>query len=102
MISIVKTPSADKAIPNPQEIGDVCANCNNVALSRLDSYLAALTRKYFLTIVQPGDRIRFGYDFDLLLRLMLKVAYNVAREWGFATTGRGWKIGITRSSLTVW
>jgi hypothetical protein len=86
-ISIVKTPSEDKAIPNPQEIGDVCANCNNVALSRLDSYLAALTKEYFSTIIQPGDRIRFGYDFDLLLRLSLKVTYNVART-------RNWPIEI--------
>jgi hypothetical protein len=29
-ISIVKTPSDDKAIPNPQEIRDVCANCNKL------------------------------------------------------------------------
>ena len=35
-ISIVKTHSEEKAISNPQEIGDVCANCNNVALSRLE------------------------------------------------------------------
>jgi hypothetical protein len=78
-ISIVKTPSGDKAIPSPQEIGDVCANCNNAALSRLDSYLADLTKKYFSTIVKPGDRIQFAHDSDLLLRTMLKVAYNVAR-----------------------
>jgi hypothetical protein len=78
-ISIVKTPSGDKAIPSPQEIGDVCANCNNGALSRVDSYLADLTKKYFSTIVKPGDRIQFVYDSDLLLRTMLKVAYNVAR-----------------------
>ena len=78
-ISIVKTPSGDKAIPSPQEVGDVCANCNNGALSRVDSYLADLTKKYFSTIVKPGDRIQFAYDSDLLLRTMLKVAYNVAR-----------------------
>jgi hypothetical protein len=85
-ISIVKTPSGDKAIPSPQEIGDVCANCNNGALSRLDSHLADLTKKYFSTIVKPGDRIQFAYDSDLLLRTMLKVAYNVARtrNWHYA------------------
>jgi len=85
-ISIVKTQAEEKAIPNPQEIKDVCANCNNVALSRLDNYLAALTDKYFSTIVQPGDRVRFEYEFDRLLGVLLKVTYNVARtrKWPIA------------------
>jgi hypothetical protein len=86
-ISIVKTQTEEKAVSNPQEIGDVCANCNNVVLSRLDSYLAALADKFFSTIVQPGDRVRFEYDFDLLFRVLLKVAYNVART-------RNWPIAI--------
>ena len=72
-ISIVKTPTEDKAIPNPQEIGDVCAACNSGPLSCLDSYLADLTKRYFSTIVHAADRIRLHYDFDLLLRLTLKV-----------------------------
>lgn len=84
-ISTVKTHTEEKAISNPQEIGDVCANCNNVALSRLDDYLAALTKKYFSTIVHAGDHVRFEYDFDLLLRALLKVAYNVARTRGWPT-----------------
>lgn len=86
-ISIVKTPADDKAILNPQEIRDVCANCNNVALSRLDDYLATLTKRYFSTIVQPGDRVRFEYDFALLLRILLKIVYNVGRT-------RGWPIEV--------
>lgn len=86
-ISIVKTPTEDKAIPNPQEIGDVCAACNSGPLSCLDSYLADLTKKYFSTIVHPADCIRFQYDFNLLLRFILKVAYNVART-------RNWPIEI--------
>jgi hypothetical protein len=86
-ISIVKTQTEEKAISNPQEIGDVCANCNNVVLSGLDSYLAALTDKYFSTIVRPGDEVRFEYDFDVLLRVLLKVAYNVART-------RNWPIAV--------
>jgi hypothetical protein len=86
-ISTVKTQTEDKAISNPREIGDVCANCNNVALSRLDSYLAALADRYFSTIVHPGDCVRFEYDFDLLLRVLLKVAHNVART-------RNWPITV--------
>ena len=78
-IDIVKTPGGDKAISNPQEIRDVCAGCNSGPLSQLDTYLAQLYDKYLWKIVRSGDRIRFGYDFDLLLRLLLKIVYNVAR-----------------------
>lgn len=86
-ISIVKTHAGDKAIPNPQEVGDVCATCNNGPLSCLDSYFAVLNDTYFSKIVHAGDRVRFRYEFDLLFRFMLKVAYNVART-------RKWPLGI--------
>jgi hypothetical protein len=49
-ISIVKTPTEDKAIPNAQEIGDVCAVCNNGPLSLLDTYLASLSQQHFSKI----------------------------------------------------
>ena len=90
-ISIVKTPAEDKAIPNPQEIKDVCATCNSGPLSCLDNYLSALTDKYFSTIVYPGNCVRFQYDFDLLVRLTLKIVYNVART-------RGWPIDLFREA----
>jgi hypothetical protein len=86
-ISIVKTPADDKAILNPQEIRDVCANCNNVVLSRLDDYLATLTKRYFSTIIHPGDRVRFEYNFVLLLRMLLKIIYNIVRT-------RGWPVDV--------
>jgi hypothetical protein len=78
-ISIVQTPTDDKAVSSPQEIKDVCASCNSGALSLLDEYLSALNKKYFSTIIHAGDRVCFEYDFDLLQRVLLKVAYNVAR-----------------------
>jgi hypothetical protein len=90
-ISIVKTPTEDKAIPNAQEIGDVCAVCNNGPLSLLDTYLASLSQQHFSKIVHPGDRIRFSYDFDQLLRLVLKLGYNVART-------RGWPLAVFREA----
>jgi hypothetical protein len=88
-ISIVKTPSGDKAVFNAQEVRDVCANCNNGPLSVLDSYFGDLYGKYFSKIVHSGDRIRFHYDFELLLRLLLKITYNVART-------RKWPVQIYR------
>jgi hypothetical protein len=45
----------------------------------LDTYFCDLNDLYFSIIVQPGDRIQFQFDWDLLLRTFLKIAYNVAR-----------------------
>jgi hypothetical protein len=86
-IDIVKTPSGDKAVSSAQKIGDVCAACNNGPLSRLDSYLAELIETYFSKIVHSGDQIRFHYEFDPLLKLLLKILFNVARtrNWPLQT-----------------
>jgi hypothetical protein len=78
-ITPTKTPDGEKAILSPLEIQDVCARCNNELLSRLDEYLCDLNDLYFSKIVRAGDRIRFRYGWDFLLRMLLKIAYNVAR-----------------------
>ncbi len=57
-------------------VKDVCENCNNVTLSRLDEYAAALDRSYFTHIVGFSPGIEFEYDFKLLLRWLLKITYN--------------------------
>ena len=85
-ISTAKTPTGEKAILSGLEIHDVCARCNSGPLSQLDTYLCALNDKYYSKIVRPGDRVRFQYDFDLLLRMLLKIGYNVARA-------RKWPLG---------
>ncbi len=77
--SIVKTPGGEKAIPGAQEVHDVCGACNNGPLSILDNIFCALNERYFSTIIRPGQRVRFEYDFDQLLRILLKIGYNVAR-----------------------
>lgn len=78
-ITPTKTPTGERAILSALEIRDVCAPCNNGPLSRLDAYLCELNDMYFSKIVHAGDRIRLRYDFDLLLRMLLKIGYNVAR-----------------------
>jgi hypothetical protein len=45
----------------------------------LDTYPCSLNDKYFVNLVHSGDRVRFQYDYDLLLRMLLKIGYNVAR-----------------------
>lgn len=54
----------------------VCEDCNGVTLSRLDAYAAGLDREYFTRIVGFSPEIEFRYDLSLLLRWLLKIAYN--------------------------
>lgn len=58
---------------------DVCSKCNNEHLSKLDNYSNKLYNEYFYKIVSQGDTIIFKYDYDLLLRWLLKISYNAAR-----------------------
>ncbi len=84
-ISLAKTVDGEKAILSALEIGDVCGPCNNGPLSQLDTNLCLLNDKYFSKIVHSGDCVRIEYDADTLLRMLLKIGYNVARvrEWPF-------------------
>jgi len=63
-------------------VRDVCATCNNVKLSVLDAYFCSLYDKYFYDSKGSDTIIEFFYDFDLLLRSLLKIAYNTARSSG--------------------
>ena len=85
-ITPTKTLAGEKAILSALKIHDVCGRCNSGPLSRLDAYLCELNDSYFSKIVRPGACIRFRYDFDLLLRMLLKIGYNVARA-------RKWPLG---------
>lgn len=69
----------EKFVQAEVTIADVCSACNNGFLSRLDAYGAKLWDEFFGLIPRPGEAIRFEYDFDLLARWLLKVAYNVGR-----------------------
>lgn len=60
-------------------IKDVCADCNNVKLSVLDSYLCKLYDSYFHIVISPGKPASINYDYDLLLRGLLKISFNSAR-----------------------
>jgi hypothetical protein len=85
-ITTAKTPAGEKAVMSDLEIHDVCRKCNNGPLSGLDAYLCALNDKYFSTIVHSGDCVHFEYDFERLLRVVLKIGFNVARarKWPLA------------------
>jgi hypothetical protein len=84
MISVARTALGDKAVSGELKIGDVCKRCNNGQLASLDNYVCDLHDRFFTTIVHPGDRVDFRFDFERLLRWLLKTAYNIARARGGA------------------
>jgi hypothetical protein len=78
-ISHVLTKTGEKFVQSEITIADVCARCNNGFLSQLDGYGAKMYDQFLGFMPQPGKRIEFSYDFDLLTRWLLKLAYNTAR-----------------------
>jgi len=70
---------ANKVFGAELTIRDVCATCNNVHLSKLDSYICELFDAHFHKDHQPNTTVRFEYSFDNLLRWLLKISYNSAR-----------------------
>jgi len=82
MISVARTAVGDKAVSGELTIGDVCKRCNNGPLASLDNYVCDLHDRFFKAIVHSGDRIDFRFDFERLLRWLLKTAYNIARARG--------------------
>jgi len=60
-------------------IGDVCVNCNQGVLSSLDQYVIEMYKAQFCHLVEANQAIQFTYEFDQLVRWLLKVSYNAAR-----------------------
>src|ERR1019366_8468091 len=79
----IKAGAADKILSIEPTIADVCGNCNNGVLSQLDSYFLALFDRYFINVVVSGEQIDLDFNFDELLRWLLKMGYNMgrARQW---------------------
>jgi len=82
MISVARTTGGDKAVSGELTIGDVCTRCNNGPLATLDNYVCDLHDRFFRNIVHAGDRVDFRFDFERLLRWLLKTGYNIARARG--------------------
>ena len=61
-------------------IKDVCPKCNNDVLSKLDSYGLELYKRCFYRIADAGESVTFDYDYERLLRWILKLNFNSARR----------------------
>jgi hypothetical protein len=73
------SPQLEKIIEAEATIKDVCSDCNNGELSKLDSYFCNLFDHHFKNFVYQNDFVVFEYDFDMLARSLLKISYNSAR-----------------------
>lgn len=61
-------------------VKDVCKTCNADKLSPLDSYFCRLYDEYFVHLHDFNSTVTFSYDYSLLARCLLKIAYNTARQ----------------------
>jgi len=69
----------NREIAGEPQVRDVCADCNNVALSELDSYICDLYERQFVHMPQRHEAVTLAYDYHLLKRWLLKLSFNSAR-----------------------
>lgn len=58
---------------------DVCSDCNNGALAKLDEYAYEFFKENNLFEQRYIDRLSLRYDYNRLLRWLLKVSFNTSR-----------------------
>lgn len=63
-------------------VRDVCRECNNVHLAELDNYFCALYDSHLSVPLGANESVVLKYNYDLLCRVLLKIAYNTARSAG--------------------
>jgi hypothetical protein len=76
--------AANNVIGGEAQIRDVCDRCNSGPLPALDAYACTMYDKYCSTLVEAKSKVAFEYDYDYIVRWLLKMSYNAAR-----TTGKG-------------
>ena len=70
---------APKKFVSEMVVRDVCEDCNNIPLSSLDAYGRTLYEEYFHDFVFKDECIDFNYDYQKLLKWLIKCSYNSAR-----------------------
>lgn len=71
--------AANKIIRGEPSIKDVCKDCNNIHLSKLDTYICNLFDEYFNKFVTTDNIIHFNFNYNSLSRWLLKTCYNSKR-----------------------
>ena len=61
-------------------VRDVCSECNNVHLAELNKYFCDLYDRHLSIPLGAHEAVTLDYVYDLLCRVLLKIAYNTARS----------------------
>lgn len=70
---------SDKVFKSDLVVKDVCESCNSGVLSEIDSRFITLFEDNMLQPLQPGDNVDFEFNYNDLLRELLKISFNSAR-----------------------
>lgn len=76
------SPKSGKVHGADYMVRDVCGECNNIHLAELDQYFCALYDRNLSVSLGANDATVLSYNYDLLSRALLKIAYNTARSAG--------------------
>ena len=76
------SPKSEKVHGADYVVRDVCAECNNVHLAELDEYFCALYDSHLSVPLGANEEAVLNYNYDLLCRVLLKIAFNTARSAG--------------------
>lgn len=71
-----------KLVAGELKIGDVCRQCNNGPLSALDGYGKDLYARHMAHSTNTRTSQNFIFDYNLLVRWLLKLSYNSSRMTG--------------------
>ncbi len=61
-------------------IKDVCEVCNSKKLNYIDDYAKQFINQYFINTYELYDTLDFVYEYDKLLKVLLKYTYNDLRS----------------------
>lgn len=61
-------------------VKDVCADCNNIKISYIDSYAKAFIEKYFIRKYTKDEILKIEYDYSMIQKMCLKYAFNDLRS----------------------
>lgn len=74
---------AKKHVGSEFVVKDVCASCNNVVLGELDDHAKiVISEAGVFTPIFTAKNVKLNYKYDLLVRWLLKVAFNSSRGSG--------------------
>jgi hypothetical protein len=81
-ISAHYSPKSGKVHGGDYIVNDVCQECNNVHLAPLDDYFCKLYDDILSIPLSANSTVTLNFDYDMLFRVMLKIAFNTARSAG--------------------